>query len=73
MDSNFGKVLSFMLSRPTDDDSTVELGHRLPVGIGDKIALHEKLQRAVWLCISQDDLELATSELRVFKQMLATS
>jgi Cdc6-like AAA superfamily ATPase len=34
---------------------------------------HEKLQRAVWLCISQDDLELATSELRVFKQMLATS
>ena len=34
-------------------------------------AAESPLQRSVWLCISQDELRLATEELRVFRQMLS--
>ena len=32
---------------------------------------HEKLSRAVWLTIQQEDLQQATAQLQVFRQMLA--
>ena len=31
----------------------------------------EDLQRSVWLCVSQEDINLATKELRFFRSLLA--